>query len=206
MSNQRNGRRRKAGERYPSGKLKPTGVPPAQIKRVVAMAARGAADVLLATQLGWLRLDGAITDAQAAAGVSFATLVGQHDAALGLPHRAARSPTYQLGFAGIRAGSSPEADTERVAGLRRRHDAAVARLQECGPRVEQVVRAVCMTIACPIGAIVCGSLPASMRWFVTLDAQQSAFGSEILSNRRADGSDPWLGLFGIVPIGFSGIP
>ena len=138
------GRRRKAGERYPSGELKPPGPPPAQIKRMVAMAARGAADVLLATQLGWLRLEHVITDAQASAGVSFATLVGQHDAVLGLSHRSARSPSYELGFAGVRSWSAPEADSERVATLRRRHDAAVACLQEAGPRVENVVRTVCI--------------------------------------------------------------
>ena len=137
------GRKRKAGERYPSGQIKPPGPPPAQIKRMVAMAARGAADVLLATQLGWLRLEHVITDAQASAGVSFATLVGQHDAVLGLQRRAASSPSYELGFAGVRSWNSPEADAERVATLRRRYDAAVACLQEAGPRVEQVVRAVC---------------------------------------------------------------
>src|SRR5205085_6303989 len=95
------GPKRRAGERYPSGKLKPAGTPPAQIKRVVAMATRGAADVFLATQLGWLRLDEIITDTQAAAGVTFATLAGQHDAIFGLPRRAARSPLYETGFAGV---------------------------------------------------------------------------------------------------------
>lgn len=181
MSNQRNGRRRKAGERYPCGKLRLGSVPPAQIKRVVAMAARGAADVLLATQLGWLRLDGAITDAQAAAGVSFASLVGQHDAALGLPHRAARSPTYQLGFAGIRAGSSPDAEAERVATLRRRHDAAVARLQECGPRVERVVRAVCIDDRVPDWS----DRPLLI---LGLDALVRYFGTAKLMPRRSRGT------------------
>jgi hypothetical protein len=139
----KSGRKRKAGERFPNGKLKLVGAP-AHIKRMVAMAARGAADVFLATQLGWLRLEHVITDTQAAAGVSFATLVGQHDAVIGLPQRSARSPSYETGFAGVRSWSSPEADAERVATLRRRYDAAIECLQAAGPRVEQVVRTVCV--------------------------------------------------------------
>ena len=111
---------------------------------MVAMAARGAADVLLATQLGWLRLEHVITDAQAAAGVSFATLVGQHDAVLGLSHRSARSPSYDWALPASAPGARRRPTLERVATLRRRHDAAVACLQESGPRVENVVRAVCI--------------------------------------------------------------
>jgi hypothetical protein len=115
------GRPRILGDRYPSGQLKPRnkqpdGTPPAKIRRAVDLALHGAADPLLATPLGWLRLHGKLTDSQVAAGVAYAKLRGQADRAMGLTRRSIASPSYEVGY-GSRGEDAP-ADANRKSGER----------------------------------------------------------------------------------------
>lgn len=115
------GRPRILGDRYPSGQLKPRnkqpdGTPPAKIRRAVDLALHGAADPLLATPLGWLRLHGKLTDSQVAAGVAYAKLRGQADRAMGLTRRSIASPSYEVGY-GSRGEDAPT-DANRKSGER----------------------------------------------------------------------------------------
>ncbi len=120
------GRPRTSGDRYPSGQLKPKskqpdGTPPAKIRRMIDMAAHGAADPLLGTPLGWLRMHGKLTDSQTAAGVAYAKLRGQADRAMGLSRRSTASPSYEVGY-GSRGEDAPtdanKKSRERWDGLR----------------------------------------------------------------------------------------
>jgi hypothetical protein len=148
----RTGRPRRAAERYPSGKIKPAsaGAPPAQIVRMIRLAAIGAADATLATQLGWLRLHRIVTDRQAGAGVAFAALTGQHDRILGLPRRTASSPSYEQAF-GRSAPNLSDAAADRIETIRRRYDAAsdVLRRLDARGRILDIVTAVCIEDRAP---------------------------------------------------------
>ncbi len=148
----RTGRPRKAASRYPSGKIKKAadGAPPTQIVRMIRLAAAGAADATLATQLGWLRLHRIVTDRQAGAGIAFAALIGQHDRILGLPRRAVSSPSYEQGF-GRSAPNLRDDSAERVTTIRRRYDAAsdVLRRLDARGRAFEIVTAVCVDDRAP---------------------------------------------------------
>lgn len=146
------GRKRKTGDRYPSGDLKRVVERPAAlIKRMVALAQVSAADPLLATPLGWLRVQGVLNDRQVAAGTAFAALVGQHDRLLGLPRRSSQSPSYMRGFSGSRSTGSDASDPQRVASVRQRYDHAIAALRHADPsgRVVRVVSHVCVDDGAP---------------------------------------------------------
>jgi hypothetical protein len=148
----RTGRPRKAAIRYPGGKIRreSDGAPPAQIVRMIRLAAAGAADATLATQLGWLRLHRVVTDRQAGAGLAFAALTGQHERTLGLPRRTASSPSYEQGF-GRSAPDLRDDSADRVATIRRRYDAASSVLRELDARgrVAEIVTAVCVDDRAP---------------------------------------------------------
>ena len=123
------GRPAQAGERYPSGKLKPAdkregGPAPALIKRTVEAALRGAGDPLYGTSLGQLFLRGEITAPQLAAGNAFARLQGRYDRAMGMPCRFTASADY--GVARATSIKGPVSD-EETAAVKERH-AATARL------------------------------------------------------------------------------
>jgi hypothetical protein len=115
MIETKQGRPRLAGDRYPSGQLKPVGkqpdgTPPAKIRRAVDLALHGAADPVLATPLGWLRLHNKLTDSQVAAGIAYAKLRGQADRALGLPRRSIASPSYEVGYGSRGSSAAPDAN------------------------------------------------------------------------------------------------
>ena len=135
QSQTKTGRKRQSGERYPSGKLKPAeqqpGTPPAKIRRVVDLALRNAADPMLATAVGWLRLHMILTDTQTAAALAYAKLQGQYDSAIGLPRRSAASPAYGSGFSG---GSSQDPDEKAVGAVKRRYAALREVVQASGPK------------------------------------------------------------------------
>ena len=117
------GRPAQAGERYPSGQLKPqkdrnAGTPPAQIKRLFDAALRGAADPIYGTSLGLLYAGREISTQELAAGTAYAKLRGRFDRVMGIPGRFTLSPDYGTG----RAISSREPMTEReVAQVKKRH-------------------------------------------------------------------------------------
>lgn len=92
------GRLKLAGERYPSGKLKPQTTPPAMVRRIIDAARVRASDPLLSTEIGRLRLTGVVTDSDLAAAIVYAEAVGAYDRMKGLPSRTAASPSYERGY------------------------------------------------------------------------------------------------------------
>lgn len=86
------GRPRKTGERYPSGKLKVAQTRPgAEIRRIVDLAAKKAADPIFGTPIGWLRLTGELSDLLVRAAEIYAMQRRAYDAAQGMASRSARS-------------------------------------------------------------------------------------------------------------------
>ena len=85
------GRKKKAGERYASGDLKPahepreSGISPAMVERMERALLERVADRDLATPLGWLRLHNCLTRAQTAAGMTYAELCDKLARAIGVP-------------------------------------------------------------------------------------------------------------------------
>ncbi len=86
-------RPRKTGERFPSGRLREQSdeFPPARIKRVIEEAKARSMNTWLGEPIGWLRLNGEVTDALVAAAEIYQKARAKHDAALGIPSRSARS-------------------------------------------------------------------------------------------------------------------
>ena len=124
------GRPAQAGERYPSGKLKPaekreSGPAPALIKRKFEEALRGAADPLYGTSLGLLFMCGEINASQLAAGTAFARLQGRYDRAMGMPCRFTASPDY--GTARSMSDKKAISDDE-VAAVKDRHARTMSHL------------------------------------------------------------------------------
>lgn len=140
----RKGRPKQAGPRYPSGKLKPESPAPTQIKRMVAMAQIGAADPLLSTQLGWLRLMKIITDKQTAAGTMYAALAGQNDRAVGFPRRTTASPSYERGFIGSASVGGEEFEQAKIDAIKDRFKAAHEVLVRQGITAARTVNTVCV--------------------------------------------------------------
>jgi hypothetical protein len=94
------GRGRKAGDRYPSGKLKPTGnkpaiepFAPALIQRIKRGAKNRWEDARLGSEVGILLMSGELTAAQAAAAFRIASIYGAYEHYAGL-HRSSASPSY----------------------------------------------------------------------------------------------------------------
>ncbi|MGI3902478.1 MAG: hypothetical protein ACRYGP_16880 [Janthinobacterium lividum] len=117
------GRPLQAGERYPSGKLKPLekregGPAPAEIKRTFDRAIRDGREPLLGTSLGLLMMRGEITPSQLAAGTAYARLQGRYDRAMGMPCRFTASPDY--GTARAMSDKGPMSDDD-VAAIKARH-------------------------------------------------------------------------------------
>lgn len=131
-------RPRKAGARYPSGKLKPETAPPAQVRRIIDEAKRRARDPLLGYELGRLRLNDVLTDSQTSAGLRFAALAGCYDRAKGLPRRTAKSPSYESGFAS--GGTSSQEDDEIIEALRN-NGGDVVELAKTSDTVRAILRA-----------------------------------------------------------------
>lgn len=115
----RAGRPALAGDRYPSGQLKPAdkreGVQaPALLKRNFDEALRGAADPLYGTSLGLLFMHGKISAAQLTAGTAFARLRGRYDRAMGMPCRFTASPDYGTARAISDRGPMTDAEVEAI--------------------------------------------------------------------------------------------
>lgn len=130
----KSGPKRKAGERFPGGKLKPTdrdssGPPGALVRRLFDLAKADAADPRLATAIGWLRLHDILSDRQFAAAEAYARLRGQYEAIMQVPRRTAASPSYGDG---VRRGSKFLSERQ-VRRIRENHDAMLASLEDWWP-------------------------------------------------------------------------
>ncbi len=130
------GRKRKAGDRYPSGDLKPERT--LTLTRRIAAYARHAGDQRLTNALGWLRLEEKLTDNQVEAGQRFAILVGQHDRANGFPRRSVAPISYQRGYG---LAGTPPIDAEAITRVCSRYEAADICLTD---KERVVVLAVCL--------------------------------------------------------------
>lgn len=139
------GRKRQLGDRYPSGKLKPAekqpGTPPAKIRRIVDLAMNAAADPMLATAVGWLRLHRVLTDTQTAAALAYAKLQGQYDSAMGIPRRSVASPSYGAGFG---RDNGREQDEKALASLKRKYTALREVVKNSGPRSLGIMDRTCV--------------------------------------------------------------
>lgn len=144
------GRTRKTGERYPSGKLKVAQTRPgAEIRRIVELAAKGAADPILGSPIGWLRLTGELSDLLVRAAEIYAMQRRAYDAAICSPSRTARSA--DLGATPRRSRAITDAgDVRAVRLFERTHAGLFARLgDECARASINVMDRVIMNLQQP---------------------------------------------------------
>lgn len=100
-------KKRKSGERYPSGDLKPDRYPPTTVRRILDEARRQAVTPLLGSVVGVMLLDRKLTEPQFSALNEWAGFVGRYDRLVGNKARTVKSPSYQKGLSG---GGEAEAD------------------------------------------------------------------------------------------------
>lgn len=126
--NKLTGRKRLDGRARDSrGKTTPEaeGIAPGIVREILYGAMREAQDPLLRTELGRLRLTGAINDAECSAGLAFAEVVATYDRLKGIPPRHIKGVTY-MGSYGKSLREEPDARTiERAVS---RYDAALQAL------------------------------------------------------------------------------
>ena len=143
----RPGPKPKPGARYASGNLKIpacyAGPPPAQIKRLIDDALRGAADPRYGSVIGRLRLEGTLTDKQLSVAETYGRLRGRFDKVMGMPRRSAASVFYESGLASHTARGL---DEDAIAQLREEHGRL---LIEVGP-VRQVLDRVVLFDEAPL--------------------------------------------------------
>jgi hypothetical protein len=96
------GRPRRAGERYPGGKIKPADEgdvrAPVLWRRIKDGAVKGGAHPYAGTVLGRLSIFGILSDAEVEAGFRVAEIVGRYERLSGAPRRTCASPAYERGF------------------------------------------------------------------------------------------------------------
>jgi hypothetical protein len=96
------GRPRRAGERYPGGKIKPREEgdvrAPTLWRRIKDGAVKGGAHPYAGTVLGRLSIFGLLADAEVEAGFRVAEFVGRYERVSGAPRRTCASPAYERGF------------------------------------------------------------------------------------------------------------
>jgi hypothetical protein len=113
------GRRKKSGERYACGKLKPRGVPGAHTlwRRIKDHGIRLGMNPELGSVLGRLSLFGEISEREVEAGRYFARVVANFERDAGCPPRLVKSPTYEAafnnGFREVHSGSHSDARLRR---------------------------------------------------------------------------------------------
>ena len=132
------GRKRKPGQRYPSGKRTRHETEREAMSAVIearrrhyGVTAKQARDERLGTALGRLAWQGTISQVQYEAGREFGELYLRHHLTLGLPLPSPRSVAGILVNEGIFGGTSREPDDDVVDRLRRRLDAATDALDQC---------------------------------------------------------------------------
>ena len=118
------GRPRRAGERYPGGKIKPRDEgdvrAPTLWRRIKDGAVKGGAHPYAGTVLGRLSIFGLLADAEVEAGFRVAEIVGRYERVSGAPRRTCASPAYERGF-----GFSLEGQVLADANLARRFERRV---------------------------------------------------------------------------------
>lgn len=143
--NNRAGRPRKTGERYPGGKLKPREEDP----RFLVMAKRMAehtigtlTDARMGAVIGRMRLKRLLTDAEFAAGMKYAEIVGRYERLTGMPERSAASPSYQRGY-GSFAGSANMTVSEAERRVKRARKEYLRLQNKLHPSMRDLVERAC---------------------------------------------------------------
>lgn len=126
-------------ERYACGKMKPEVASPAEIRRIVEQAKKGAADARLGTVIGRLMLESKITRDQMVAAEHYAELCARYDRLKGMPRRSAASPSYQ---AGLRVSGSGDAEDEMIVAELLRNGGNVRMVAKKNARMRAIVRVV----------------------------------------------------------------
>jgi hypothetical protein len=118
------GRSRRAGERYPGGKIRPREEgdvrAPTLWRRIKDGAVKGGAHPYAGTVLGRLSIFGVLADAEVEAGFRVGEIVGRYERVSGAPRRTCASPAYERGF-----GLSLEGQLTADANLARRFERRV---------------------------------------------------------------------------------
>ena len=132
------GRKRKAGARYPSGKLTRAETEREAMataldarRRHFGISAKAARDERLGSALGRLAFKKTISEVQYQAGLHFAELHLRHAKALGLPQLAPQSLSALLIHESVFGAQAYELTIESIASLKRRYSEATAALDEC---------------------------------------------------------------------------
>lgn len=106
------GRKRKDGERYPSGRLKkkeePASAAPVTFRRIRDLAVAGALDARMGSEIGRLHLRGEINDAQATTAEHIAAIYARYERMKRMPRRTCASPSY------LRSFGDPDVAEERM--------------------------------------------------------------------------------------------
>lgn len=122
--------------RYPSGKLKPEVAAPTIVRRILNDAIRGAANPLLGSTLGRLRLSDQIDNDQLAAGTRFAEIVANWYRVQGMPSPFPKSATLQVGLGRSLSADAP-ADVIDAAG--KAYRSAMKALEGAGRGAQRAV-------------------------------------------------------------------
>ena len=132
------GRKRKAGARYPSGKLTRAETERETMstaidarRRHLGVSLKAARDERLGSAIGRLAFKQVISEVQYQAGLQFAELNHRHAAALGLPIPSPQSMSALLVNAGIFGTPPGEMVIDVIEQLKRRHKEATTALDEC---------------------------------------------------------------------------
>jgi hypothetical protein len=190
------GRKRKSGERYDCGKLKPTGEPVsgALWHRIKTDAAKAVRDERLASEVGRLSFHRDISDGQAAAGFRVGLIYGVFERDhVGRP-RSVRSPSYEIGLSGS-AGVCEELMEQEVLRDRVRRERAsleaFTALQDemkawAHPRAAKLIEELCVDDC----ALAHYELPTAT-W--ALDRLVSFFGSSNSRKKRKRATGKYIG-------------
>jgi hypothetical protein len=145
----RRGRPKKAGGRFPSGRLRPesAGVTYAALQRLRSLGT----NQILETQVGRLLFLDELTLDQARAAWHIAEIYGRHDRAMGR-RRAVASPSYEVGRGRDTGLVESEDEAERVQRARRAYARLQAALAACPRGVKPALEELCIEDrACPAG-------------------------------------------------------
>jgi len=146
------GRPPKSGERYPGGQLKPADgrepLSPALLRRIFRSAEEGHGDARLASQVGRLVFYRLLSAAEATTAFQVAEVYGRFEAQSGV-RRSTRSPSYETGFNGGRAGDELAAlvDPETIERMRTIEAAWLAlqdELSDYPRRVRAAIETLCV--------------------------------------------------------------
>ena len=141
--NQGAGRPAKAGERYPSGQLKPT-QSPALLRRIFKDAEEGYLDARLGSHIGRLLFHRQLSYSEASIAFQIGEVYGRYEAQIG-KRRTTRSPSYESGFGGdLRPEWVDDELRERVAAIKEQWLALQDEIETYGRQARQMIEALCV--------------------------------------------------------------